>query len=342
MLSRLIAFVMSVTLLLFAYPNTTKAETLSDKTTFIVYGDLPYMITLADGRTDEEVLFEEIIPAINEHEEVPFVIHVGDLSRPEYTCSDELLQSFKDVWDNDIDKPIFYTPGDNDWTDCDREKLSNPQSELARLVSVRKIFFSEPKTLDREWQYEQNSDLPENTLWIYDGVLFVTEHMIGTNNGRDEILQDDPATILAEVDKRDQANREWLDHAFNLAQNNNVEAVVLASHLDPFGPEDGENDAFTRCTNKPAYAGFCQQIQTFAHKLQKPILYVHGDTNAYCYDKPFNAELAPNIWRLNAPGDIKYIDASLISYDRSNQDLPFEVTGLLSGEVPPEICDYSR
>ena len=82
---------------MFAYPNTSKADTLSDKTTFIVYGDLPYMITLADVRTDEEVLFEEIIPAINKHEEVPFVIHVGDLSRPEYSCSDGVASKRDDL-----------------------------------------------------------------------------------------------------------------------------------------------------------------------------------------------------------------------------------------------------
>jgi hypothetical protein len=32
----------------------------------------------------------------------------------------------------------------------------------------------------------------------------------------------------------------------------------------------------------------------------------------------------------------------LISFDPSNSSKPFEVTGLLSGKEPPQICDYSR
>ncbi len=339
MLTGLLTLLISFMLLWFACPTLTLADNSSTKTTFIVYGDLPYMITLPDGRTDEQVLMEDILPAIKQQDDVPFVIHVGDLSRPEYACNDHFLDKVKEFWENDIAKPVFYTPGDNDWTDCDRQNLPNPQSEIARLAAIRDIFFSEPKTIDPEWQYEQNADLPENELWIYDGVMFVTQHMVSTDNGRVEVLMDDPAEAIALVDKRDQGNKEWLDHAFDIAQNSEIEAVVIATQLDPFGAEDGENDAFTRCTNNAAYAGFCNQVQTFAANLGKPVLLVHGDTNAYCYDQPF---LAGNIWRLNAPGDFKYIDASLISYDRSNPDLPFEVTGLLSGEVPPEVCDYSR
>ncbi len=339
MLSKLFALMMSFILLWFVSPTTTLAGVSSDKTTFIVYGDIPYMITTADGRSDEEILYQDILPAMQQRNDVPFVIHVGDLSRPEYACDDQFLYQVKDFWENDIQKPVFYTPGDNDWTDCDRSKLANPQSELERLAAVREIFFSEPKNLSPEWQYEQSSYLPEDELWVYDGVLFVTDHMVSTDNGREEILKDKPGEVLYLVDERDYYNEKWLDHAFDLAKDSNIEAVVIASQLDPFGPEDGRNDAFTRCLKNPAYGRFCYQIQNLADELGKPVLYVHGDTNAYCYDKPF---LADNIWRLNAPGDFKYIDASLISYDHSNPDQPFEVTGLLSGEVPPQLCDYSR
>jgi hypothetical protein len=68
---------------------------------------------------------------------------------------------------------------------------------------------------------------------------------------------------------------------------------------------------------------------------------VHGDTNAYCFDQPFSQAIAPKIWRLNAPGDYKVIDASLISFDSTNANQPFKITGLLSGQAPPQVCDYS-
>ncbi|WP_198648383.1 hypothetical protein [Cyanothece sp. BG0011] len=341
MLRRFLIVLIGLIVLALALPALTLDNTSSQKTTFVAYGDLPYRVTLPDGRTDEDVLKEDIIPTIQQREDVAFVIHVGDLSRPEYACHDEFLYEVKDLWENEIQKPVFYTPGDNDWTDCDRSYLPNPQSEIERLAAIRQIFFSEPKSLDPQWQYEQNSDLPEDELWIYNGVLFVTEHMVSTDNGRDEILIDDPQTVLGLVEKRDQANKQWLDHGFEIAKSKEIKAVVIASQLDPFGPEDGENTAFTRCTNNAAYKGFCEQVQTFAINVKKPMLFVHGDTNAYCYDQPFDVELAPNIWRLNAPGDFKYIDASLITYDPANPEKPFEVTGLLSGESPPDVCDYN-
>ncbi|EAZ88431.1 hypothetical protein CY0110_22971 [Crocosphaera chwakensis CCY0110] len=338
---RFVILLIGLIVLALALPALTFDDTSLQKTTFVAYGDMPYRVTLSDGRTDEAVLKEDIVPAIQQREDIPFVIHVGDLSRPEYACNDEFLYEVKDLWENEIQKPVFYTPGDNEWTDCDRQYLPNPQSEIERLAVIRQIFFSEPKSLDPQWQYEQNKDLPENELWVYNGVLFVTEHMVSTDNGRDEILLDDPQVVLTLVEQRDQANKQWLDHAFEIAKSKDIKAVVIASQLDPFGPEDGENNAFTRCTNNAAYKEFCKQVQTFAINVKKPMLFVYGDTNAYCYDQPFDVELGANIWRLNTPGDFKYIDASVVSYDPTNSEQPFEVTGLLSGESPPQVCDYN-
>ncbi|HLO84487.1 MAG TPA: hypothetical protein VK203_05640 [Nostocaceae cyanobacterium] len=320
-----------------------KAETLLSPTvtTFAVYGDIPYMVKLADGRTDKEVLEQDIAPKIRQREDIPFVIHVGDLGRPQDACFDSWLEANKRLWENEIIKPVFFTPGDNDWTDCDRTNLTVRQSELTRLDALRRILFSQPKTLPPEWQYEQQSTLPENELWHYKDVLFVSQHYISTNNGREEILLDDPQIALKLVDERDEQNRIWLDHAFNLAKNSDIAAVVVATQLDPFGPPNGVDDAFTRCLNNYAYRDFCVHLQTLASELDKPVLLVHGDTNAYCFDQPVSQTIAPKLWRLNAAGDYKVIDASLISFDSTSSDQPFKITGLLSGEVPPQVCDYS-
>ena len=82
--------------------------------TFAAYGDIPYLIKLPDGRTDDEVLTKEIAPALRQREDIPFIIHLGDLSRPEYACSDEWLQQTNNFWKQKLVKPVFYTPGDND------------------------------------------------------------------------------------------------------------------------------------------------------------------------------------------------------------------------------------
>jgi hypothetical protein len=308
---------------------------------FAAYGDMPYGATMPDGRSDAQVLAEDIASEIRRRENLPFIIHLGDLGRPQDVCTDAKLEEHKAFWATALVKPVFYTPGDNEWTDCDRPQLPAPTSELERLTAVRRIFFGQSKDLASDWRYETQSVQPENALWWYAGVLFVTVHMVSTNNGRDEILLDDPVHAIALVTERDEANRLWLEHAFTLAAEWEADALVIATQLDPFGRPESDVDAFTRCKNRPAYAAFCEHILVLSADLGKPVLLVHGDTDAYCLDQPFPTNRAPRLWRLNAPGDFKVIDAAVVSINPDRSDQPFQVTGLLSGQAAPQKCDYS-
>jgi hypothetical protein len=309
---------------------------------FAAYGDMPYGVMMPDGRSDAQVLAEDIAPEIRRREDLPFVIHLGDLGRPQDVCADAKLEEHKAFWVTALVKPVFYTPGDNEWTDCDRPQLPAPASELERLAAIRRIFFGQSKDLGPAWQYETQSAQPENALWWYASVLFVTVHMVSTDNGRDEIFLDDPVHAIGLVTDRDEANRLWLEHAFTLATNQEAAAVVVATQLDPFGPPEGGLDAFTQCKNRPAYAAFCEQILMLSAALGKPVLLLHGDTNAYCLDQPFPTTRAPKLWRLNAPGDFKVVDAAVISINPYRPNRPFTVSGLLSGQAAPQECDYSQ
>lgn len=309
---------------------------------FAAYGDMPYGVALPDGRSDAQVLTADLAPEIRRREDLPFVIHLGDLGRPEEVCTDAKLEEHKAFWTTALVKPVFYTPGDNDWTDCDRPQLPAPTSELQRLAAIRRIFFGQAKNLDPAWRYETQAVQPENALWWYADVLFVTVHIVGTNNGRDEIFLDDPGRARALVAGRDEANRLWLEHAFSLATQHEAAAVVVAMQADPFGPPKNSLDAFTRCQQYPAYAAFCEHILMLSATLGAPVLLVHGDTNAYCLDQPFPASQAPMLWRLNAPGDFKVTDVAVVSIHPRGSLQPFEVTGLLSGQAAPQECDYSR
>jgi hypothetical protein len=367
--------------------SSLKSKTTSNSTqnlskaqiTFAAYGDIPYEIRLPNGRTDDQVLYEDIAPALRERIDIPFIINLGDLGRPERSCNDDWLHKTQLFWERKLVKPVFYTPGDNDWADCDRPSLARRQGEIERLQNLRNIFFSRPKNvsstwkleevqriltrdpqLDRpeitletirrivtmnsnqfaqEWNYKAQPELPENAIWIRDGVLFVTVHMISTDNGRSDIFLDDPKQAIARVDERDRQNERWLNLAFDQAQRHKAKAVVVATQLDPFGPAKHQETSLAHCLNNPAYAAFCRQIETLAGGLGKPVLLLHGDTNAYCLDQPFTQ--TKNLWRLNAPGDFKYIDAAIIKVFPDDRSQPFRATGLLSGEPAPAVCDYS-
>lgn len=209
----------------------TEIDHSSAEVIFAAYGDMPYMVKLSDGRTDEQVLYQDIAPKIRERADIPFVIHVGDLGRPDIACTDSWLEKTKSFWRNALIKPVFFTPGDNDWTDCDSEKLAARTSELGRLEAIRRIFFSQPENLSSEWRYEQQANQPENQAWFYKGVRFVTQRIVSKDNGRKEVLLDDLQQAMKLADERDKQNQIWLDYAFEMAKSSDTKAVVVACNL---------------------------------------------------------------------------------------------------------------
>lgn len=337
---RLIMAVLAVFVADSAWPQQTQAD---DRTSFVVYGDMPYLSKQPDGRTDEQVLLQDILPRIRARQDIPFVIHVGDIGRPEFACTDSWLENTLQSWHNDLAKPVFYTPGDNEWKDCDREKVKVRRSGLGRLTALREIFFPPARMREYpvEWQVEQQQQQPENLTWFHRGVRYVTQNIIGKDNGRKDVLLDDPALAAELAEQRDINNRFWLDRAFELAALPEAKALVVAMQYDLFGPPIKQETLLERCTAKTAYKAFCLHLQEAAARLNKPVLLVHGDTNAYCLDQPFDTSVAPMLWRLNGPGDYKVIDASIVAVDPSNPAKPFKVTGLLSGTAPPATCNYS-
>src|SRR5262249_47162525 len=85
-----------------------------------VWGDLPY--------SDVQALtgVPNLIADMNRHE-LAFTVHDGDLkagngtpgSVTPTTCSDALYTQALGFF-NSLKAPAIFTPGDNDWTDCDR------------------------------------------------------------------------------------------------------------------------------------------------------------------------------------------------------------------------------
>ncbi len=175
---------------------------LGDGVRFVVYGDMPYS-------TEEQAFLEG---AAAEHiardGKIAFVIALGDLGRPETACNDPWQLRQLAMWRDRFGKPVFLTPGDNDWTDCDRDNVPNRGSELARLDAMRRIHFAEPPpAIPPEWGYRAQPGQPENATWAYAGIRFATIHVVGTMNGRTEIGSDDPKLAIALADARDVANR---------------------------------------------------------------------------------------------------------------------------------------
>ncbi|WP_323251325.1 hypothetical protein [Spirulina sp. CCNP1310] len=309
------------------------AQTAQTTMRILTIGDLPY------SEAEEDEMNTTLRRAIQTGE-FPFVIHYGDLKSGGESCTDRLLTIRRnDIWNLHPGR-VFYTPGDNEWTDCDRPSLTQRFSELERLAFLRQLFFSQPLDLPPEWDYQQQPLFPENARWRQGEILFLTLHIVGTNNGRHEILLDDPEMAIAQVEARDQANRVWLQAAFEDATQKPTRAVMITTQADLSDGHGEEPCTAKNPTDCNGYLALRTQLTTLASQFEKPVLLVHGDTNPYCLDQGFGGSQAPNLWRLNAWGDFQTpTDATEILIQPDDQDQPFVVETLLHRQKPTVGCE---
>ena len=311
----------------------------NSRLTFVAIGDLPY-------NTSQEFGLGIISDAIAEIEP-SFLIHYGDfqVGRPDCT-QEELYEKKRHVIYGLTSAPVFYTPGDNDWTDCDRHR-DNPRSELDALSELRREFFSPDnfKPVPKDWNYEAQGRVrdgavegyPENALWSVNGYLFVTIHVVATANGHIEILKDSREHALATARKRERAVEQWLTKAIEEANNEKVKAVVIAMQADPTVQieeeykKECENDEPEGCDVFRALLDSLGE-KTASLNPSKPVLLIHGDTSEFCMESNFqNVE---SFWRLNSTGDYSVVDAAEITIDLRDERKPFKIRGLTSNSLP--------
>ncbi|NJO16995.1 MAG: hypothetical protein HC877_15020 [Thioploca sp.] len=282
---------------------------------------------------DSIVLERFIEPTIKRRHDFPFVINLGDMGRLENACFPEWRDKFFKIWKT-FDKPVIYTPGDNDWTDCSRAN----QDPLDQLAKIRKTVFGDDglfygdnglcKTYIPTLKCEQTppNTLPELFRWSYQNVAFATVHMVGSRNG----WVNNAPEQQEEVRNRVRSMQQVLLSLQNAAILDKREAIVIATQVDPFPNGQCQVD----------YVELCDNLKQLAQKVEVPVLFVHGDTNAHCLDQPFST--VRNLWRLNAPGDYKVIDADIVYFSPGNSTKPFRVEGLLSGLEPLSKCNYDQ
>ncbi len=326
MLKKIVVFLLG----LFVHGNLYASEPVN----FVVMGDIPY--TEQDKVTLKAL--KKAIPAL----EPKVLIHYGDLMSGGESCIETLLTSRKEQIYFFLPRHAAYTPGDNEWTDCDRKHLSPRYAELERLDYLRSLFY-EDKAMDLSADIDgivRQKGQPENSMWKIENLLMGTLHIVGTNNGRVNILKNDINETLDEVDKRDANNLAWLKKLFDNAKN--AEGLVIVFHADIYRFK-GDAQACTKENRLKCnpYKNIREALKSMTAEYNKPVLVVHGDTHPYCFNQPY-IEDVPNFWHLNGPGDFKVSDAAQIIFDPRNQSKPFEVHGVLHVGKPPTECNYNR
>jgi len=263
------------------------------------------------------------------------VMHLGDMKSGKESCTNKLLTEHKTLLDQVYPGKIIYTPGDNDWTDCDRSSLTQSYDELDRLDYLITLMYQMPPLLTRNLPTINSQPAQvENSLWINDRLAVSTLHIVGTSNGRANIGKSNSKKAINKVDNRDKLNLAWLKTIEQRAKD--FDALIIGFQADIYQEKVISRKACDSSTLKPcdAFSVYRQAFKELAHRIKKPILISHGDTGEFCFE-----QLETNLWHLNAAGDFKYLDASKVTFNHNSSDKPFSISGLIYTDLPAIGCN---
>jgi hypothetical protein len=286
-----------------------------------LWGDLPYSDVQA------QIGVPNLIADMNANK-LKFTVHDGDLkagngiagSVTPTTCSNELYAQTLKLF-NLLKAPAMFTPGDNDWTDCDRPKNGGYNS-LERLDYQRAVLFSTAYSFgQKKLRQDVQTGAPyclsatgnsvpcvENRRWIVGNVVYVTLNVQGSCNNLCD-TNPNPAEFAA----RNAANIAWMREAFALAKQRNAAAVMIIAQADP-GFDTRSWDAPNRDPNSLVQIGsdpdgfkeYLLALRAEVVAFRKPVAYVHGDSHYFRVDKPFldaQGRRLENFTRIETFGD---------------------------------------
>lgn len=244
---------------------------------FALIGDGPYA-------SHDSLRYVALIDQINADEDLAWVIHAGDIKEGGQPCSDQVLEGRFQIL-NRFEDPVVLTPGDNEWTDCHRERAGR-FDPLERLAKLRSLFFPVVgRTLGRR-QMEVDSQAAifpewrtfrENVRWTRGRVHFATIHMVGSQNGTPE-FEGRTDKNDAEVVQRTRAATVWLRYVFAEAKED-AAGLFLTTHasmgLEQTSDEDPE-----------VYREFLSVLREETIRFGRPVVLAHGDSHYFRVDKP--------------------------------------------------------
>jgi len=285
-----------------------------------LWGDLPYSDVQA------QVGVPNLIADMNRHE-LAFTVHDGDLkagngtagSVTPTTCVDALYTQALGFF-NSLRAPAILTPGDNDWTDCDRASNGGFKS-LERLDHERQVFFSTPFSLGQHRLRLEQQSAPlclgvngptpcvENRRWNVGGVTFATLNVQGSCNNLCDTAPD-PNEFAA----RNAANIAWLQETFAEAKARGSAAVMLIAQADPgWDLSDGTRSplrdpkTLAETDGQPdGFQAYLVALRSEVVAFQRPVAYVHGDSHYFRVDKPLQnakGQRVENFTRVETFGD---------------------------------------
>jgi hypothetical protein len=255
-----------------------------------LWGDLPYANGNADTAYVQKTTGVPNLIADMNRQDLAFSAHDGDLKDGSSRCSDDKYYDFKASL-NTLEAPAIFTPGDNDWTDCDRAS-AGAYDPNERLAFERDVLFSTSFSLGQRPMRLEVQDPPyvENRRWTAGRVTYVTLNVQGSCNN---LCGDGPDP--AEWAARNAADIEWLKGTFAQARRRHSAAVMVIWQANPGWDESDQTRTSTRDPKTLAETdgqpdGYRELLTTLRDEtvtFRRPVAVVHGDSHYFRVDKPF-------------------------------------------------------
>jgi len=299
-----------------------------------LWGDLPYS-------AEQAAVLPNLIADMNS-QNLAFTAHDGDLRQGSGApnCADNSIYTRAATYFGSLHAPAIFTPGDNDWTDCDRKSLgADGRNSLQELQNERVFFFATPYTLGQtqflqevqatplckgfgsanantdvtKTQTATYTDVPcvENRRWIVGTVMYATLNIQGSCNN---LCDDYPDAT--EYAARNAADIQWMKDTFATAIAQNCVAVMFITQADPGFAQDSSQGGPLRNpmtlaeTDVPAiqdgFQAFLLALRAQVIAFNKPVAYVHGDSHYFRIDKPLldaTGKRVTNFTRVETFGD---------------------------------------
>jgi hypothetical protein len=308
--ARVLLLVADASLLVASLSNSAFAGDDREPYAIGLWGDLPY------NSIQATVGVPNLIADMNS-QNLAFTAHDGDLKSGSSECTDAVYAQALGYFGS-LKAPAAFTPGDNDWTDCDR---TAGYWSLVQLDKERALFFSTSFTLGQHKLRQQVQSTPlclgvsgnvpclENRRWTYNGVTYATLNIQGSCNNLCDTAPD-PNEFAA----RNAADIAWMQDTFADAAKRHSAAIMFISQADPgFDATDATRgpvrDPLTlaETDGQPdGFQAFLVALRDQVIAFKKPVAYVHGDSHYFRVDRPFlnaTGQRLENFTRVETFGD---------------------------------------
>lgn len=286
--------------------------------TVAVIADIPYGTSPTDTR--QLVVHPKFISSLNAAADVSVVAHLGDIHAGKQYCTEDYNKTVFEHW-TAFNKPLVYTPGDNEWMDCHKAKQGGGSynkttgaidyvkdasgnfatyakgDPIANLELVRSMFFSKPgqtlgkpmvvtsQAVDFNPAFPGDKAFVENVRWETGGVLFVTVNIPGGSNNGTDPWYGAPAMSpqqQKEVADRTAATLRWIDAAYDYATTKGNIAMVILTQADMWDVDE----AATGAAHLSGYKPYLDKIAAGTKAYGMPVLMIMGDSHTFRSDSP--------------------------------------------------------